>query len=100
GGTMAGGLRRCGHEVVGYDRNADIADVKSLAELVEALPAPRVPWVMVPAGDSTRLTIRKLGELLSDGDLVIDGGKSNYRASIAHAGELALRGVGFADAGA
>jgi len=99
GGNMAERLRRAGHEVVGYDRNADIADVKSLAELVEALPAPRVAWVMVPAGEPTRLTIRELGELLSDGDLVIDGGNSNYRDSIAHAGELAPRGVGFVDAG-
>jgi 6-phosphogluconate dehydrogenase len=99
GGNMAERLRRDGHEVVGYDRNADIADVKSLAALAEALPAPRAVWVMVPAGAPTRSTIAELGELLSAGDLVIDGGNSNYRDSIAHAEELAARGIGFVDAG-
>jgi 6-phosphogluconate dehydrogenase len=99
GGNMAERLRRHGHEVVGYDRNADIADVKSLAELVEALVTPRVVWVMVPAGEPTRATISELGELLAVADLVIDGGNSNYRDSIAHADELQARGVGFVDAG-
>ena len=99
GGNMAERLRRSGHEVVGYDRNADIADVKSLAELVEALPAPRVVWVMVPAGEPTAATIAELGELLAVADLVIDGGNSNYRDSIAHADELAGKGIGFVDAG-
>jgi 6-phosphogluconate dehydrogenase len=99
GGNMAERLRRFGHEVVGYDRNADIANVKSLAELVEALPAPRVVWVMVPAGEPTRATITELGELLAVADLVIDGGNSNYRDSIAHAEELAANGIGFVDAG-
>src|ERR671933_1297175 len=84
GGNMAERLRRSGHEVVGYDRNADISDVKTLTELAEALPAPRVAWVMVPAGEPTRSTITELGELLSSGDLVIDGGNSNYRDSIGH----------------
>jgi 6-phosphogluconate dehydrogenase len=99
GGNMAERLRRHGHEVVGYDRNADIADAKTLAELVEALPAPRVVWVMVPAGEPTRSTIRELGELLAVADLVVDGGNSNYRDSIAHADELAANGIGFVDAG-
>jgi len=99
GGNMAERLRRFGHEVVGYDRNADIADVKSLAELVEALPAPRVAWVMVPAGEPTRSTIAELGELLAVADLVVDGGNSNYRDSIARAEELAGKGIGFVDAG-
>ncbi|HEV8626561.1 MAG TPA: decarboxylating 6-phosphogluconate dehydrogenase [Acidimicrobiia bacterium] len=99
GGNMAERLRRHGQEVVGYDRNADIADVKSLAELAEALPAPRVVWVMVPAGEPTRSTIAELGELLAVADLVIDGGNSNYRDSIAHADELAAKGIGFVDAG-
>ena len=99
GGNMAERLRRSGHEVVGYDRNADIANVKSLAELVEALPAPRVVWVMVPAGEPTRSTIAELGELLAVADLVIDGGNSNYRDSIANADELAGKGIGFVDAG-
>jgi 6-phosphogluconate dehydrogenase len=54
---------------------------------------------MVPAGEPTRSTIRELGELLSTGDLVIDGGNSNYRDSIAHSEELAKKGIGFVDAG-
>ncbi|MCA1844030.1 MAG: decarboxylating 6-phosphogluconate dehydrogenase [Actinobacteria bacterium] len=99
GGNMAERLRRSGHEVVGYDRNADIADVKTLAELVEALPAPRAVWVMVPAGEPTRSTIGELGELLAVADLVIDGGNSNYRDSIARSEELAGKGIGFVDAG-
>jgi 6-phosphogluconate dehydrogenase len=99
GGNMAERLRRSGHEVVGYDRNAAIADVKSLPELAEALPAPRVAWVMVPAGEPTRSTVAELGGLLSAGDLVIDGGNSNYRDSIGHAEALAAKGIGFVDAG-
>ena len=99
GGNMAERLRRQGHEVVGFDRNPDIADVKTLPELVASLDAPRVAWVMVPAGEPTRSTIRELGELLSTGDLVIDGGNSNYRDSIAHSEELAKKGIGFVDAG-
>ncbi len=99
GGNMAERLRRKGHEVVGFDRNPDIADVKTLTELARALDAPRVVWVMVPAGEPTRSTIAELGELLSPGDLVIDGGNSNYRDSIGHAEELAKKEIGFVDAG-
>jgi len=99
GGNMAERLRRNGHEVVGFDRNPDIADVNSLPELAQALAAPRVAWVMVPAGEPTRSTIGELGELLSAGDLVIDGGNSNYRDSIGHAEELAKKEIGFVDAG-
>jgi 6-phosphogluconate dehydrogenase len=99
GGNMAERLRRAGHEVVGYDRDPKVADVKSLAELAEALPAPRVAWVMVPAGEPTRSTITELGELLSAGDLVVDGGNSNFRDSIARSEELAANGIGFADCG-
>jgi 6-phosphogluconate dehydrogenase len=99
GGNMAERLRRSGHEVVGFDRNPEIADVKSLAELAAALPVPRVVWVMVPAGEPTRSTITELGAMLSAGDLVVDGGNSNYRESIARSEELAANGVGFVDAG-
>jgi 6-phosphogluconate dehydrogenase len=99
GGNMAERLRRAGHEVVGYDRNPEIADVKTLPELAEALPAPRVAWVMVPAGEPTRSTIAELGELLSAGDVIVDGGNSNYKDSIAHSQALAGKGIGFVDAG-
>jgi 6-phosphogluconate dehydrogenase len=99
GGNMAERLRRKGHEVVGFDRNPDIADVKTLRELAGALDVPRVVWVMVPAGEPTRSTIAELGGLLMAGDVVIDGGNSNYRDSIAHSEELATKGIGFVDAG-
>jgi 6-phosphogluconate dehydrogenase len=99
GGNMAERLRRGGHVVVGFDRDPELADVKTLAELVPQLPPPRVIWVMVPAGEPTRSTITQLGEVLSAGDLVVDGGNSNYRDSIARSQELAAKGIGFVDAG-
>ena len=79
GGNMRERIRRAGHEVVGYDRNPEVSDVRTLAALVKKLDAPRVVWVMVPHGDPTRETVAKLGDLLdkslrrglvlSDGDL-------------------------------
>ena len=78
GGNMRTRLRNAGHTVVGYDRNPDVSDVESLEALVEALPSPKVVWVMVPAGDPTRETVRALGELLGDGDVVVDGGNSRW----------------------
>ncbi|MGZ4504273.1 MAG: NAD(P)-binding domain-containing protein, partial [Nocardioidaceae bacterium] len=74
GGNMRERLRRAGHTVTGYDRNPDVSDVDSLEDLVGKLPTPRVVWVMVPAGDPTRQTVEALKDLLSDGDIVVDGG--------------------------
>uniref|UniRef100_UPI0021A66FE6 NAD(P)-binding domain-containing protein n=1 Tax=Streptomyces beigongshangae TaxID=2841597 RepID=UPI0021A66FE6 len=54
GGNMRERIRRAGHTVIGYDRNADLADVHSLKELVDGLAGPRVVWVMVPAGAATQ----------------------------------------------
>jgi len=54
GGNMRERMRKGGITVVGYDHNREVSDVKSLEELVEKLPSPRVVWVMVPAGDITR----------------------------------------------
>ena len=99
GGNMRTRLRNGGHTVVGYDRNPDVSDVAGLAELVEALPSPRVVWVMVPAGDPTRETIRELGELLGEGDLVVDGGNSKWTDDRVNADLLAENGVGFVDCG-
>jgi 6-phosphogluconate dehydrogenase len=99
GGNMATRLARAGHEVVGYDAFSDASEVGSLAELVERLEAPRVVWVMVPAGDPTEDTIAQLGDLLAAGDVVIDGGNSNWRDSVRRGGELAARSLGFVDAG-
>ncbi|PZG16570.1 phosphogluconate dehydrogenase (NAD(+)-dependent, decarboxylating) [Nonomuraea aridisoli] len=99
GGNMAERLRRGGHEVVGYDRDPAISDVGSLKELVERLQAPRAVWVMVPAGKPTQTTIDDLGQLLNEGDIVVDGGNSHYVDDQKHAAELAQRGVGFVDCG-
>jgi len=101
GGNMAERLRGAGHDVVGYDRDPDRADVASLEDAVAALDGQprRVVWVMVPAGAPTDTTVEELAELLSEGDIVVDGGNSNFRDSKRHARELADRNIGFVDAG-
>jgi 6-phosphogluconate dehydrogenase len=99
GGNMAERLRAHGHEVVGYDVFSDATDVATLEELVAALPGPRVVWVMVPSGDPTEDTVASLSSRLAAGDVVIDGGNSNWRDSVRRAAGLAERGIGFIDAG-
>ncbi len=99
GGNMAERLRRGGHAVVGYDRAAGIRDVESLEALVQALPTPRIVWVMVPAGTPTYETIDTLKGLLSKGDVVVDGGNSRYTDDQRHAIDLADAEIGFVDAG-
>jgi len=99
GGNMRERIRRGGHTVIGYDRNPDVADVGSLKELVDSLSAPRVVWVMVPAGAATQSTIDELGDLLSPGDLVVDGGNSRWTDDEKHAEELKAKGIGFVDCG-
>jgi 6-phosphogluconate dehydrogenase len=99
GGNMAERLRAQGHEVVGFDAFSDATDVSSLDALVEALPAPRLVWVMVPAGDPTEDTVDHLASRLSRGDVVVEGGNSNWRDSVRRAERLAGLGIGFVDAG-
>ncbi|NUW44547.1 decarboxylating 6-phosphogluconate dehydrogenase [Nonomuraea rhodomycinica] len=99
GGNMAERLRRGGHDVVGYDHHREVSDVGSLKELVERLEAPRAVWVMVPAGRPTQQTIDELGRLLSEGDIVVDGGNSHYIDDQKHAAELAEKGISFVDCG-
>jgi 6-phosphogluconate dehydrogenase len=99
GGNMRERMRRDGHTVVGYDRNPDVSDVDSLAKLVEALPSPKVVWVMVPAGDPTRQTVAELGALLSEGDVIVDGGNSRWTDDLANAEALKDKGIGFVDCG-
>ncbi|WP_370617031.1 phosphogluconate dehydrogenase (NAD(+)-dependent, decarboxylating) [Mumia sp. Pv 4-285] len=99
GGNMRERMRRAGITVVGYDRNPDLADVASLGALVEALPSPKVLWVMVPAGDPTHETIAQLRDLLGQGDVVVDGGNSRWTDDLRHAGELSEKGIGFVDCG-
>jgi 6-phosphogluconate dehydrogenase len=99
GGNMRERLRRAGHTVVGYDRNPDVSDVTSLKGMVERVSAPRVVWVMVPAGEITRATITELGDLLEEGDVVVDGGNSRWTDDAEHAAVLGQRGIGFVDVG-
>jgi 6-phosphogluconate dehydrogenase len=99
GGNMAQRLRRAGHEVVGYARTSPDADVHTLPDLVAALEPPRVVWTMIPAGEATEKAISELSELLAKGDLVVEGGNSNYRDSVRRGELLASRGIGFVDAG-
>ncbi|ASR33640.1 6-phosphogluconate dehydrogenase (decarboxylating) [Prauserella marina] len=99
GFNMRERLRAAGHEVVGYDRAADVSDTASLADLVAALDAPRMVWVMVPAGDATSQTVLELRDLLSEGDLLIDGGNSRYTEDKVNAGLLGEKGIGYLDVG-
>jgi len=99
GGNMRSRLRKGGLTVVGYDRNPDVTDVGSLAEMVEQLPAPRVVWVMVPAGDITRSTVTELLELLDEGDVIVDGGNSRWTDDEKHAALAAEKGIGYVDCG-
>jgi 6-phosphogluconate dehydrogenase len=99
GANMAGRLRDHGHEVVGYDAFSEASDVASLDALARALEPPRLVWVMVPAGDPTEDTIAELSELLHGGDVVVDGGNSNYHDSQRRASALADKQIGFVDCG-
>ena len=109
GANMARRLCRKGIEVVGYDR--DVATVAglaaetsmvaaaSVADAVSKLTAPRVVWLMLPSGDPTETQLKELAAMLSPGDVVIDGGNSNYKDSQRRGAWLAERGIEFMDAG-
>ena len=108
GANMCRRLSAEGHQVVGFDLAAEartaaeaagVATVASLEELVGKLAARRIVWVMVPAGDPTDATIEALAGLLSSGDVVIDGGNSNYKTATTYGARLEGSGIGFLDAG-
>ena len=99
GFNMRERLRKGGIEVTGFDRNSDVTDVASVDELIAALPAPRLLWVMVPSGEITDAVITELGTKLDAGDLVIDGGNSRYTEDQKHGALLAEKGIRFADCG-
>ena len=108
GMNMVQRLLNGGHDIVAYalsESSVKKAEEKgaagagSLEDLVGQLSSPRVIWLMVPSGDATEETIQRLAPLLSDGDLIIDGGNSMYKNSIRRAEELKKRGISFLDIG-
>ena len=108
GANMAQRLVRGGHEVIGYDpaeaarsalQQKGAKTAASLAELAGKLKAPRVVWLMVPSGEITDTTISNVVPLLSAGDVLIDGGNSNYRDTQRRAAEVAKKGIHFVDSG-
>jgi 6-phosphogluconate dehydrogenase len=108
GGNMAERLRLGGQQVVGFDFNAEAVQrltdagnvgVSTLESLVQNLKARRAIWIMVPQGDPVDQTIAKLEPLLNPGDILIDGGNSNYKDSIRRHREVTAKGFHFVDVG-
>ena len=109
GANMARRLIGGGHEVVGYNletavthtlaTEVSLIPAYSLAEAVEKLDVPRVAWVMVPAGNPTESVIAELSNLLAAGDLIVDGGNSNYKETMRRGQMLAEKGINFVDVG-
>ncbi len=108
GGNMVERLLRGGHKVVAFDRAAETVQkyaklgatpASSLADIVKKLDAPRIIWIMVPAGAPVDDTIRELLPQLTEGDILIDGGNSNFHETIRRSKELAEKGVQFIDSG-
>ena len=99
GFNMRGRLRAAHIEVTGFDQNPDVSDVASLADLVAAVPSPRLIWVMVPSGEITTSVIAGLSDLLEPGDLLIDGGNSRFTEDQKHGEMLASKNIGFMDVG-
>jgi 6-phosphogluconate dehydrogenase len=99
GANMRTRMRGAGITVVGFDQNPQVADVESLAAMVEQLPAPRVVWIMVPHGEPTRSTVTALADLLEPGDVVVEGGNSRWTDDIENAELLSSRGIGYVDCG-
>lgn len=109
GANMARRLIAGGHEIIGYNRTAAVTQemaaqdgvipAYSLEELVDLLPKPRVAWIMVPAGEPTEKMIDSISPLLDEGDLIVDGGNSNYQDSLRRGNTLKEQGILFVDAG-
>jgi 6-phosphogluconate dehydrogenase len=108
GANMTERLLEGGHQVVAFDLSADARaavaakgaePAASLAEMAEKLSPPRAAWVMVPAGKATDSTIDELAAKFERGDVIVDGGNSNYKEAAPTAERLGGKGIGFIDAG-
>lgn len=108
GGNMVERLMRHGHQLVVYDRSAETiakyqklgaTPAADLAKVVQSLPSPRIVWIMVPAGDPVDQTIATLTPLMSPGDIIIDGGNSNFHDTIRRGEQLAKSGLEYIDCG-
>src|SRR5689334_13451356 len=108
GANMTERLVLGGHRVISFDRNPEaiqrVVDkgaigAHSLADFVKQLSLPRAIWLMVPSGDPVDQTIEQLLPNLSEGDVLIDGGNSNYKDSLRRAAKLASQRMRFVDAG-
>ena len=108
GGNMTERLLRGGHQVVVYDRSPEAISVSAklgatpstgLEDLVAKLTAPRVVWIMVPAGQPVDDTIASLQPLLSRGDVIIDGGNSNYHDTVRRGRSLDAHELALVDSG-
>jgi len=108
GMNMAIRLLRGRHHVVAYDLNESSIQAaegegaegaRSLEEIRDKLPAPRITWVMVPSGEPTEKTIAELSGVLETGDIIIDGGNSNYKDSVRRATMLKDKELHFVDVG-
>ena len=108
GGNMAERLRLGGHQVVGFDFNAEATarltasgnvGVTTLEDLAKNLEGRKAIWIMVPQGDPVDQTIAKLVPLLNPGDILIDGGNSNYKDSMRRHKEITAKGFQFVDVG-
>ncbi|MFC6158001.1 phosphogluconate dehydrogenase (NAD(+)-dependent, decarboxylating) [Kribbella sp. NPDC058693] len=101
GGNMRQRIRNAGHTVVGFDHNQNISDAKDLADMVGKLTdsgQPKVVWVMVPV-QAIDPVVTELAELLSPGDIVIDGGNSRWTDDTRRAAQLAEKNIRFVDCG-
>jgi 6-phosphogluconate dehydrogenase len=109
GGNMALRLLKRGHRMIAYDHSADAIKAheaqgaigaSSLKELVKKFEGkPRVMWVMVPAGDPTTQTINELVSLGDPGDIIIDGGNTNWKLALEDAARVKAKGMHYMDAG-
>jgi 6-phosphogluconate dehydrogenase len=99
GANMTERLREHDHTVETYARTNPERTANSLVELASKLPQPRVVWLMIPAGDPTEHAFQTLLGLLEDGDVIVDGGNSNFRDSQRRADEAKKKNIAFLDAG-